>query len=181
MLAFQSTPSAWRETIRRDIAANDIPFQSTPSAWRETSVGGVRERGSLYFNPLPPRGGRQHSVRVHKPLLCISIHSLRVEGDRRSSYPAVMCLISIHSLRMEGDKSDAASVFVLGNFNPLPPRGGRLISGNYFVTILHFNPLPPRGGRRPRAGTGSLARAISIHSLRVEGDQPPTQPRAKAV
>ena len=34
---FQSTPSAWRETYRKDgiLTVEDV-FQSTPSAWRET-------------------------------------------------------------------------------------------------------------------------------------------------
>ena len=33
---FQSTPSAWRETLRRAIHKRPYGFQSTPSAWRET-------------------------------------------------------------------------------------------------------------------------------------------------
>ena len=36
---FQSTPSAWRETVERDPYYELIElFQSTPSAWRETSI-----------------------------------------------------------------------------------------------------------------------------------------------
>ena len=41
--------------------------------------------------------------------------------------PALGGLISIHSLRMEGD--DTATIHQdapAGNFNPLPPHGGRL-------------------------------------------------------
>ena len=56
---FQSTPSAWRETVSSyRITQSPVPFQSTPSAWRETSIS-------------------QHiHIRFH-----ISIHSLRMEGD----------------------------------------------------------------------------------------------------
>ena len=102
-----------------------------------------------------------------------------------------------------------------GDFNPLPPCGGRL---QFLVRLwmpFHFNPLPPCGGRRgldyhaahrirfqstpsvwretlpfkkllasafsfqstpsvwreTRCGKGNAAgHAISIHSLRVEGD-----------
>ena len=61
---FQSTPSAWRETI----ASQDIPkllktFQSTPSVWRETDT----------IIPIYLDGS-------------ISIHSLRMEGDRCDRY-----------------------------------------------------------------------------------------------
>ena len=34
----------------------------------------------------------------------------------------------------------------------------------------HFNPLPPCGGRRNKIGRVTHLRRISIHSLRVEGD-----------
>ena len=38
-------------------------------------------RLTRYFNPLPPCGGRPHNVIINFPNI-ISIHSLRVEGDR---------------------------------------------------------------------------------------------------
>ena len=59
------------------------PFQSTPSAWRETPVG------------IP-----------EKQKCNISIHSLRMEGDRRIKRKTAFNSISIHSLRMEGDLGD---------------------------------------------------------------------------
>ena len=65
--SFQSTPSAWRETyIRMDIVTHQI-FQSTPSAWRETQ-------------PIP----------IKPTKVTISIHSLRMEGDCHMflTYPA---------------------------------------------------------------------------------------------
>ena len=36
-LKFQSTPSAWRETLSNDLLGGYCGFQSTPSAWRETN------------------------------------------------------------------------------------------------------------------------------------------------
>ena len=58
-------------------------FQSTPSAWRETQ--------DKYGNYC---------------IIFISIHSLRMEGDRYLLPLWVfLCGISIHSLRMEGDYS----------------------------------------------------------------------------
>ena len=79
--SFQSTPSAWRETAKRNGGMVDGIFQSTPSAWRETgripsaeqpcdiSIHSLRMEGdppvfpvatrTLHFNPLPPHGGRR--------------------------------------------------------------------------------------------------------------------------
>ena len=59
LFSFQSTPSAWRETIRLYLTVHmESVFQSTPSAWRET-----------YRKSLPVDN------------IEISIHSLRMEGD----------------------------------------------------------------------------------------------------
>ena len=61
--AFQSTPSAWREThAGTGLNAVCLLFQSTPSAWRETSPGA-------------PVGGNRK----------ISIHSIRMEGDETNT------------------------------------------------------------------------------------------------
>ena len=146
---FQSTPSAWRETASFFIMLLTRRFQSTPSAWRETSSLPVQILHAKYFNPLPPHGGRRefqprrwvgerfqstpsawretrHCSR-NSTSNRISIHSLRMEGDRNGpgcthaestfqSTPSAwretaetfpwssLRRISIHSLRMEGDK-----------------------------------------------------------------------------
>ena len=56
--AFQSTPSAWRETSAEHTGQKrKALFQSTPSAWRETCFFRYGYQ-SVYFNPLPPHGGR---------------------------------------------------------------------------------------------------------------------------
>ena len=55
-------------------------FQSTPSVWRETH-----------------RQSRRADSRT------ISIHSLRVEGDKAVELGEQIGCISIHSLRVEGD------------------------------------------------------------------------------
>ena len=56
---FQSTPSAWRETPFFLSCRHRYLFQSTPSAWRET----IQLEGTC-------------------DSIAISIHSLRMEGDR---------------------------------------------------------------------------------------------------
>ena len=127
--AFQSTPSAWRETWRNAECRIPKKFQSTPSAWRETPSA-LWERCSFE----------------------ISIHSLRMEGDgvgvnatiygnvfqsTPSAWRETDCQIfgtffhnsiSIHSLRMEGDSILPGDWIARNHFNPLPPHGGRLES-----------------------------------------------------
>ena len=61
-------------------AIPDIVFQSTPSAWRETQFSIPSEEVNT-----------------------ISIHSLRMEGDKFGEKIGECVDISIHSLRMEGD------------------------------------------------------------------------------
>ena len=60
----------------------------------------------LYFNPLPPHGGRLLDQGHAVGIVFISIHSLRMEGDDKyTGTHYVSDFISIHSLRMEGDPS----------------------------------------------------------------------------
>ena len=104
---FLSTPSGWRATSRRKRVEQSIKkFLSTPSGWRATLVvydrvktesdfyprppGGGRPfaivKTSYYLNfyPRPPGGGR-HDVGVQGRVGDnISIHALRVEGDRKT-------------------------------------------------------------------------------------------------
>ena len=101
---FQSTPSAWRETIQTYTALPTDEFQSTPSAWRETDSASRIFSPSSHFNPLPPHGGRQIIITPSRVRRYISIHSLRMEGDKNGVVTTKRPnAISIHSLRMEGD------------------------------------------------------------------------------
>ena len=117
-------------------------FQSTPSAWRETRQGSFPERHAVYFNPLPPHGGRHRSLVCvlnakhfnplppHTPISVLLLHfnPLPPHGGRQldclmlqyfvrfQSTPSAWretcrsgiiysgVIISIHSLRMEGDR-----------------------------------------------------------------------------
>ena len=124
--AFQSTPSAWRETSFSIKLSSDLIFQSTPSAWRETARQQIHAFLAVQFQSTPSawrETGQDHGTR-----LCRSI--------------------SIHSLRMEGDYIDL----------------GYLCGGVY------FNPLPPHGGRQDKLPVEANFENISIHSLRMEGD-----------
>ena len=104
---FQSTPSVWRETCS-SLSDLTLPtFQSTPSVWRETFWEYWKRGGTSYFNPLPPCGGR------HVPTSLATLEK-----------------ISIHSLRVEGDRRKPCSLYCLLYFNPLPPCGGRPCCGS---------------------------------------------------
>ena len=103
---------------------------------------------STYFNPLPPHGGRLHTgVNFVDCFLFQSTPSAWRETSLSESV-SISEEISIHSLRMEGDFCQYASGF----------------------TLCHFNPLPPHGGRQWRKCTSVYGCGISIHSLRMEGD-----------
>ena len=60
-------------------------------------------RFELYFYPRPPGGGRLLNKSVAASSQSISIHALRVEGDRHTRYSPALCVY----------------------FYPRPPGGGR--------------------------------------------------------
>ena len=59
--------------------------------------------GLKYFYPRPPGGGRRTTAGTLSLRVDISIHALRVEGDKREVKIDVGLTISIHALRVEGD------------------------------------------------------------------------------
>ena len=146
---FQSTPSVWRETyklVRLSISHN--VFQSTPSVWRETNSSAFLYV-ALSFQSTPSvwRETRRRVMAAGETY--ISIHSLRMEGDKSHS-PIRSCSdISIHSLRMEGD--------------------GRTHAREAFHTDISIHSLRMEGDRILCTWL-FLGGSISIHSLRMEGD-----------
>ena len=123
-----------------------------------------------------------------------------MEGDFFNFCRAVALKISIHALRVEGDKLKNCPPVTGVYFYPRPPGGGRqakkLPSGNWRVflstpsgwratcflftacrTSRYFYPRPPGGGR-PSVFLQACSALISIHALRVEGDLPLPAPSA---
>ena len=87
-------------------------FQSTPSAWRETiHVKRYRLRVCISIHSLRMEGDASGVVASFA--LYISIHSLRMEGDYSRAYIDLASGISIHSLRMEGDANSFFSALYL--------------------------------------------------------------------
>ena len=101
-------------------------FQSTPSAWRETLPSrSVTLPSACHFNPLPPHGGRpSHRSSPATPSLFQSTPSAWRETIENKTVIGRI-RISIHSLRMEGDMTDLFTPSPGRYFNPLPPHGGR--------------------------------------------------------
>ena len=101
---FQSTPPAWGATPEhKRISSCHTSFQSTPprvGSDTETSSG---RRGTMYFNPRPPRGERQISI--------IQAHTVY---EFQSTPPA-----------WGATESTCQCFRDFGNFNPRPPRGER--------------------------------------------------------
>ena len=167
---FQSTPSVWRETWNFIIHRSRCSFQSTPSVWRET--GDMKTHmTSCVFQSTPSVWRETNSLEHLTAAQLISIHSLRMEGDKSVPFPGVReCGISIHSLRMEGDSTDPPTPISLEiSIHSLRMEGDQ----NYTLKTksrLDFNPLPPYGGRRSACEHDCTDYHISIHSLRMEGD-----------
>ncbi len=147
-------------------------FLSTPSGWRATVVLVALFPRCFNFYPRPPGGGRLSHSMFPRTAETISIHALRVEGDRwmRSrmnlrarflstpsgwratiSIPPVYArgVISIHALRVEGDLAFAL-LFQCSSLFLSTPSGWRATLALCFQRALTY--------------------IISIHALRVEGD-----------
>ncbi len=154
----------------------------------------IKCQSLCHFNPLPPCGGRRMLLRQIVIWCSISIHSLRVEGDQDVVDAIVASVISIHSLRVEGDvfcppiivlivlfqstpsvwRETRASLTVSLNwryFNPLPPCGGRHLRSIAQMSASQFQSTPSVWRETGGVPEGLSAVEISIHSLRVEGDE----------
>ena len=140
----------WRETVGRLILATKDVFQSTPSVWRETYKRG--------------KGAKNY---------VISIHSLRVEGDRTSSSPhrrrdPFQSTPSVwretrRQQKRRRDKTFQSTPSVWretvlpellslwAEFQSTPSVWRETVcTKKAHDHFQHFNPLPPCGGRRYR-------------------------------
>ena len=123
-------------------------FQSTPSTRRETVRHVLVCAAGCDFNPLPPHGGR----RPPAPLWGAT--------EKFQSTPSVW--------------RETTSPFCISTFSPFQstPSVWRETLRKAFILTgeKHFNPLPPYGGRPTAKPQHFFRSGISIHSLRMEGD-----------
>ena len=145
---FLSTPSGWRATV---VLVALFPrcfnfYPRPPGGGRPFCIS--KDICVYNFYPRPPGGGRLSHSMFPRTAETISIHALRVEGDKIAPFVKHLHYISIHALRVEGDDDLILLISESYNFYPRPPGGGR-----------HIMPLKLRDITQ-----------ISIHALRVEGD-----------
>ena len=123
---FLSTPSGWRATRTHKITEHHTVFLSTPSGWRATHSIYQDMLKLRYFYPRPPGGGRPFCISKD---ICVYNFYPRPPGGGRlshSMFPRTAETISIHALRVEGDKSIFDRLRRrIRNFYPRPPGGGR--------------------------------------------------------
>ena len=112
-------------------------------------VTGVDELDEVYFNPLPPGGGRPMQPFIYNTLFKY-FNPLPPGGGRHNHVTREIGLTRFQST----------------------PSGWRETQFGYMRVrrIDNFNPLPPGGGRHKCSNCGCHSDFISIHSLRVEGD-----------
>ena len=109
----------------------------------------LRARAATYFNPLPPHGGR-HAADPEK-----------VEGVR----------ISIHSLRMEGDYTLVPNEKAEIVFQSTPSAWRETSADATRISSPAFQSTPSAWRETGAGPFQTPHNAISIHSLRMEGDQ----------
>ena len=125
-----------------------VKFLSTPSGWRATGAKNCGVPGIGFLST--PSGWR---ATFQCLLLMPKIGNFYPRppggGRQRSGY------ILIRLIR---------------HFYPRPPGGGRREAFAQALRHVHFYPRPPGGGRRNAGAVGDALNEISIHALRVEGD-----------
>ena len=125
-------------------------FLSTPSGWRATLKRSPTTRKRRGFLSTPS--------------------GWRATGLRR--YLGRGAPISIHALRVEGDWLYAVQGLTSENFYPRPPGGGRLFDLREPIAAPEIFLSTPSGWRATRQYDANIPDTpISIHALRVEGDQ----------
>ena len=126
-------------------------FQSTPPARGATRHPLAATRGNFLFQSTPPARGATTTRPVSDIARRISIHAPREGGDN---------LLSTQLIK----ESD---------FNPRPPRGGRLLFVSLSTSLLRFQSTPPARGATVDYCHCDGVFAISIHAPREGGDQDP--------
>ena len=146
-------------------------FLSTPSVWRATTTKAVGPVSEPNFYPRPPCGGRRECfmpvdvLEVFLSTPSVWRATFQVRGILSKRY------ISIHALRVEGDKPKNTRIWPCWNFYPRPPCGGRPLreSGGKFYPVV-FLSTPSVWRATALSSVWGNDFEISIHALRVEGD-----------
>ncbi len=125
-------------------------------------------RPQYVFRSTPPRGGRHHSLRSLKMVLCfdprpraggddtikayeaairVSIHAPARGATCAAGTTGGMVAVSIHA-PARGATHPHGKAAVARVFRSTPPRGGRPVTRADVNAVRMFRSTPPRGGRR---------------------------------
>ena len=148
---------------------------------RSISIHALREEGdvlpssshrpSMYFYPLPPRGGRQRQR--YDGCAGRNFYPRPPRGGRPGAHrhSGRYDAISIHALREEGDYASRSLSLSVILFLSTPSARRATSSRKQAAWFRnYFYPRPPRGGRPPLWRSLRASAKISIHALREEGD-----------
>ena len=124
------------------------------------------------FNPLPPHGGRPATPDSFSDASIFqSTPSAWREtpkgGSKRKPYRKFQSTPSA----WRETKGSGFRITLICNFNPLPPHGGRRTKNDGFMLIKAFQSTPSAWRETPIRSTTIYSPGISIHSLRMEGDE----------
>ena len=103
--------------------------------------------------------------------IAISIHALREEGDAGPAFPRCRPAISIHALREEGDAAKSIWNAQPAEFLSTPSARRATVTSQVPVfSGREFLSTPSARRATLETGANALAKGISIHALREEGD-----------
>ena len=152
-------------------------FQSTPSAGRATVFGTLLVPSALNFNPRPPRGGRPYDNTNPKTIYLFQ--STPSAGRATAAKPSAIFPKIFQSTPSAG-RATVGQACVLSdgvNFNPRPPRGGRLIAASGVISFgiisIHARGEGDYycgyycGSSLPFQSTPSAGRATRMSCLRI--------------
>ena len=128
LIRFLSTPSGWRATEKREAAEKPTPKISIHALRVEGDSTHSKASITLYyFYPRPPGGGRRRGGFGKE---CEGAKFLSTPSGWRATRPKPahgdwVIGISIHALRVEGDRACGDFCAGANHFYPRPPGGGR--------------------------------------------------------
>ena len=166
---FQSTPPARGATSSMGMMAQKPVFQATPPARGATPYYQLFVLSPVFQSTPPARGATACRFGLHYTRH-ISIHAPREGGDNIIAPKPIKKKISIHAPREGGDHSLFNGMSWPSDFNPRPPRGGRLPATADGASAAVFQSTPPARGATLSQSFFVLEVNISIHAPREGGD-----------
>ena len=125
----------------------------------------------LYFNPLPPQGGRRPCQDAENQSKAFQSTPSPRRETALGTLPHIRPMISIHSLPKEGDTIHTGALKIKMQFQstPSPRRETCLRCQPISADIISIHSLPKEGDYHFLKCL-SRTKRISIHSLPKEGD-----------